>query len=92
MRIFLYLLALLTGLGVADANPSARAAPLAVDSVIVSARNAASPVRAHVTAGCLVASAKAERVAALLVPNGAAPVALPVMRETPVSRCERLIE
>jgi hypothetical protein len=45
MRLFLYLLALLTGLSVADANPSARAAPVAVDTIFVAQRNAANPAR-----------------------------------------------
>ncbi len=92
MRLFLYLLALLTGLSVADANPSARAAPVAVDTIFVAQRNAANPARQRSSVPCTFAGHTTERPPVVLMQNVQTAAAAPVPATAPQRRCDRLLE
>lgn len=90
MRLFLYLLALLTGLSVADANPSARAAPVAVDSILVGQRTTSTPAQARTTSGCMLASHQVQRRVVVIAQNGTR-TETTVPAVTPQRRCDRLL-
>ncbi|MBK8630105.1 MAG: hypothetical protein IPN84_07825 [Sphingomonadales bacterium] len=92
MRLFLYLLALLTGLSVADANPSARAAPVAVDTIFVAQRNASNPARQRSSVPCTFASGPSDRPPVVLMQNVQTASAMPVPAAAPQGRCDRLLE